>query len=81
MTDVGIYNPNSKYNQSERAANSPLHSLSLPISRDNRVWIMENEIRAIANLRRYRYSLGDIPGARLHAIRIGCKRAELRRLK
>lgn len=77
MTLLGIYNPNSLYNRSAREA----QPLPLPISKDGMVWILECDIRAVENLRTFHYMVGNLPDARLHAMRLGKKRAELRQLK
>jgi hypothetical protein len=77
MTAVGILNPNSKFNQSESALYLP----PLPISTDAEIHNVKQVIRAVENLRAFRFAIGDKDGARLQAIRLGCLRAELRELK
>ena len=82
MTALGIENPNSNYNQSERAASSPLALVpALPLLRSQKIDNLEKLIRAIGNMRAFKFATGNIPEARLHAIRIGTVRAELRALK
>lgn len=77
MTALGIYNPNSHYNRSLRAPHIP----HLPVARDGEIWILEMMIRALIDLRLSHYKNGDLYGARLHAVCLGRKRAELRTLK
>jgi len=75
MTALGIDNPNSFYNREQRR----LHVPALPLSRDAETRALEFTIQAVENLRAFRFTIGDIPGARLQAIRLGCLRAELRK--
>ena len=77
MTDVGIHNPNSKYNRSRREPHIP----ALPITRQAEIYNLEQLIRALVNLRGFKHSINDLYGARLHAIRLGTVRSELRQLK
>lgn len=53
---------------------------TLPLSRDAEIRNAEQIIRAIENLRHFHFTTGDLYAARLHAIRLGVKRSELRRL-
>ena len=76
-TALGIHNPNSKYNRHNRRAKLP----ALPLPRDASIRVTEQVIRAMENLRAFHYKTGNLDGARLHAIRIGIKRGELRRMR
>ena len=76
-TQLGINNPNSKYNRSLRESYLP----ALPPTRDGKINNLEQLIRALTNLRAFKYGTNDLYGARLHAIRLGTVRRELRQLK
>lgn len=76
-TALGINNPNSRYNRSLREPYIP----ALPLSRDAHIRNLESAIRGTDMLRTFRFRIGDIPGARLQAIRLGTMRNELRQLK
>jgi hypothetical protein len=81
-TALGTLNPNSKQSQSLRGENSPLALVpALPLPRDNRIRVLESTIRQVERMRAWNYKLGDVYGARLQAIRLGCLRSELRRMK
>jgi hypothetical protein len=81
-TALGIYNPNSKFNRSRRSSLSPLAQVpDLPPTHEGEIRITIQVIRQVENLRAFRFGIGDIPGARLQAIRLGCMRAELRRMQ
>jgi hypothetical protein len=81
-TALGTYNPNSRHNQSRRRAASPLANVpDLPLTTASEIHIAERVIVAVENLRAFNYAIGNIPGARLQAIRLGCMRAELRRMR
>lgn len=76
-TALGINNPNSRYNRSLRTA----HIDSLPLNREEEIRVLELTIQAIENLRAFNFMVGNVYGARLQAIRLGVKRAELRQMK
>ena len=76
-TALGIENPNSKYNQEQRKPFIP----DLPVLRAGQIRNLEMTIGAAEDLRRFKYRIGDIYGARLQGIRLGTMRAELRQLK
>jgi hypothetical protein len=42
---------------------------------------LEFDITQVENLRLYKFMIGNLPEARLHAVRIGTMRAQLRQMK
>jgi hypothetical protein len=76
-TALGINNPNSRWNREQRRP----HFAALPLLHEAEIDNLEKLIRAIENLRAFKYTTGNMPEARLHAIRLGTVRSELRQLK
>jgi len=75
--DLGIFNANSKMKSYGRGDFMP----ALPLSIESQIWVLKNRINAAVGLRTFKFAVGDLYEARLHAVRIGTMRAELRRMK
>jgi hypothetical protein len=77
---IGIYNPNSRMKTYGKVG--PLDTLpAQPLPVISYIHILHIAIKGTENLRAYKFTIGNLPEARLHAVRIGTMRAELRQLK
>ena len=76
-----MYHPSRLSPQAREGVINRTQSSGALVSLEGRIRILEFNIRATLNLRTFHYITGDMPQARLTAIRIGVKRSELRRLQ
>lgn len=78
--DTGIFNSQSPTNDYLRSLRG-LSIGSLPVRRGAQIENLEQLIPAIENLRAFKFAIGNMPEAKLHAIRLGTIRSQLRQLK
>ena len=72
-TELGINNPNSRYNRFLRTSD-----LTLPLTKQAKIRVTQDTIKGVEMLRAFHYGAGNIHGARLAAVRLGCLRSALR---
>jgi hypothetical protein len=78
--NIGIFNSQSYTNEYIRSLRSPsMRSLETLV--DGHIRNLEITIKGTVFMRDFHYGCGNLPGARLHAMRLGTLRGQLRQLK
>jgi hypothetical protein len=78
MTLIGVYNPNSRMKDYGKVG---ITMPAQPLSTVSKIYNLELNIKAVEGLRAWKFMTDQLPEAKLHAIRLGNMRSELRQLK